>query len=77
MADNFIENILDAGCKIAKHKKSEVLTATDLKIAIGNIIFISQRKITKFLSQTQLIQYLQNLNQTKLKIFPQQTTKRE
>jgi hypothetical protein len=30
-----MENILDTGCKIAKHKKSEILTATDLKIAMG------------------------------------------
>jgi transcription initiation factor TFIID subunit TAF12 len=43
MADNFIENILDAGCKIAKHKKSDVLTATDLKIAIGKLILTFQK----------------------------------
>jgi len=35
MADNFVENIIDSGCKIAKHKKSEALTATDVKLAIG------------------------------------------
>ena len=39
MTENFIENILDAGCKIAKHKKSEFLTASDLKIAMGKIIY--------------------------------------
>lgn len=39
MSENFIENILDAGCKIAKHKKSEFLTASDLKIAMGKIIY--------------------------------------
>jgi transcription initiation factor TFIID subunit TAF12 len=35
IADNYVESVLDTACQIAKHKKSDYLTASDLSIAMG------------------------------------------
>ena len=35
MADNFIDNVVDAGCQLAKHKQLDTITVSELAVAMG------------------------------------------
>jgi len=37
MADNFIDNILETSCNLARNRKSDTLSITDIALAMGII----------------------------------------
>lgn len=39
VADDFIENIINSSCQLAKHRKSNILEAKDVQFHLGLSIF--------------------------------------
>jgi len=37
MADEFIDSVLDLGCQLAKHKKTETLSVNEIVYSMGKI----------------------------------------
>jgi len=38
VADDFIENIINSSCQLAKHRKSNILEVKDVQFHLGNCI---------------------------------------
>lgn len=47
VADDFIENIINTSCQLAKHRKSNILEAKDVQFHLGKIYSISFNQIVK------------------------------
>jgi transcription initiation factor TFIID subunit TAF12 len=42
IADDFIENIINGSCQIAKHRKSNILEIKDVQFHLGKIKILQQ-----------------------------------